>query len=145
MLDILIVDDSDSLRFILKAFFKGIGRCQEAVNGRQAVDKVRETLDKGERFDAILMDIMMPEKDGLEATRDIVALLEERGIPKEQRPKIIMLTCLNDPKNMLESQYLHGASAYITKPFERELLLETFANLGLTPLPLDIGDEGADA
>ncbi|MBU1003205.1 MAG: response regulator [Proteobacteria bacterium] len=143
MLEILIVDDSDSLRFILKAFFKDIGHCQEAVNGRQAVQKVVDALDRGQRFDVILMDIMMPEKDGLDATKDIMALLNERQVPEEQRPKVIMLTCLNDPKNMLDSQYLYGASAYITKPFERELLFETFANLGLAPSPLDAEAEEA--
>ncbi|BBD09599.1 putative response regulator receiver protein [Desulfovibrio ferrophilus] len=141
MLNILIVDDSDSLRFILKAFFKNIGHCQEAVNGRQAVARVKAALDKGERFDVILMDIMMPELDGLDATKAIVALFEERDVPKQDRPKVIMLTCLNDPKHMIEAQYQCGACSYITKPFEREILFETFANLGLMPNPLDGEDD----
>jgi len=143
VLEILIVDDSDSLRFILKAFFKNHGRCREAVNGRQAVEMVKKSLDEGPRFDAILMDIMMPEMDGLQATKTIMEMLDERDVPREERPRVIMLTCLNDPRHMMEAQYKNGASAYITKPFERDILFETLANLGLMPSPLDVEDAEA--
>lgn len=143
MLNILIVDDSDSLRFILKAYFKNLGSCDEAVTGLQAVERVRDALAAGKKYDVVLMDIMMPEMDGLEATKAIGELLDEENVLHEDRPKVVMLTCLNDPKNMIEAQYQNGAAAYITKPFEREILFETFANLGLIPNPLD--QEGEDA
>lgn len=136
VLKILIVDDSDSLRFILKAFFKGIANCDEASDGEQAVDMVRSSLGNG-AYDVIFMDIMMPEMDGLEATRAIIDMLEERGLEKSERPRIVMLTCLADSKHMLEAQYECGADAYITKPFERQILFETMGNLGLLANPLE--------
>ncbi len=136
MLRILIVDDSDSLRFILKAFFKNIGTCDEAVNGAQAVEMVRRSLG-GDGYDVVLMDIMMPEMDGMEATRRIRDLFDDENVQSEDRPRVVMLTCLSDSEHMVRAQYECGADAYITKPFEREVLLETLANLGLLPVPLD--------
>jgi len=138
VLKILLVDDSDSLRFILKAFFKNVGTCDEAANGQQAVELVRRSLDI-DLYDVIFMDIMMPEVDGLDATRQIVEMLDAEAIDYAERPKIVMLTCLSGSKHMLEAQYECGADSYITKPFEREVLFETLINLGLLPSPLDEG------
>lgn len=136
MLNVLLVDDSDSLRYILKAFLKEIAHCDEAVNGREAVTMVRESLESGKGYDLILMDIMMPDVDGLDATRRINTLLDEENVQPDCRPKIVMLTCLNDSKHMLEAQYECGAAAYITKPFERDILFETIKNLDLIDNPL---------
>jgi len=134
---ILIVDDSDSLRFLLKAFFKDVGRCDEAENGARAVEMVRESL-RGEGYDVVFMDIMMPEMDGLEATRRIRDLLDDENVPREARPRIIMLTCLSDARHMLEAQFECGADAYVTKPFDRAILFEMLANMGLMANPLDV-------
>lgn len=135
VLKILIVDDSDSLRFILKAFFKNVGICDEAVDGAQAVEMVRASLPAG-GYDVIFMDIMMPEMDGLQATRRIGEMLDDENVQPEDRPRVVMLTCLSDSRHMLEAQYECGADAYITKPFEREVLFETLGNLGLLANPL---------
>jgi len=136
VLRILIVDDSNSLRFLLKAFFKDVGRCDEAENGAQAVELVRESL-RGEGYDVVFMDIMMPELDGMEATRRIRDLLDDENVPREARPRIIMLTCLSDARHMLQAQYECGADAYVTKPFDRAILFEMLANMGLMSNPLD--------
>lgn len=141
MLKILIVDDSDSLRFILKAFFKDVGECDEAVDGAKGVEAVRATLDGGDGYDVIFMDIMMPDVDGLEATRQIKDLLDDENVQHEDRPRIVMLTCLSDAANMLTAQYECGADAYITKPFERETLFETLGNLGVMESPLRDEDD----
>ncbi|MCK9241430.1 response regulator [Desulfocurvus sp.] len=136
MLRILVVDDSDSLRFLLKAFFKDVGVCDEAPDGARAVELVRESLG-GVGYDVVFMDIMMPGMDGLEATRRIRDLLDEENVGYEARPRIVMLTCVSDSRYMLEAQYECGADAYVTKPFGRDLLFEVLANMGLVASPLD--------
>lgn len=140
MLKILIVDDSDSLRYLLKSFLKEVGVCDEAVNGREAVSRVRDSLDAGGLYDLVIMDIMMPQVDGLDAVRRIATLLEEQGVARECWPKIVMLTCLGDSKHMMEALYECGADAYITKPFERDVLFETITNLDLLENPLNVAE-----
>jgi two-component system chemotaxis response regulator CheY len=136
VLRILIVDDSDSLRFLLKAFFKGVGACDEAADGAQAVDRVRASLG-GAGYDVVFMDIMMPGMDGLEATRRIRDLLDDENVAYEDRPRIIMLTCVSDSEYMVKAQYECGADAYVTKPFDRAILFEMLGNMGLMSTPLD--------
>lgn len=82
----------------------------EADNGREAVDKAREHLP-----DLILMDIYMPEMDGLEATRQI----------KEEMPstKIIMLTVSEEDHNLFEA-IKSGAEGYLIKDVKPQELFE---------------------
>lgn len=84
---------------------------EEASNGLEAVTKLKA----GKQFDVILMDIQMPEMDGLEATRII---REELKI----NTPIIAITA-NAVKEELESYIEKGMNDYITKPFEEKTLL----------------------
>jgi CheY-like chemotaxis protein len=79
-------------------------RVETATNGRVAVEKVRAL-----EPDLVLMDVQMPEMDGLEATRRIRGELDRADLP------VIALTALamgGDRERCLES----GANAYVTKP-----------------------------
>lgn len=83
----------------------------EAINGKEAVKIV-----KNQRFDLILMDLQMPEMDGLEATRII------RNELKITTP-IIALTA-NALKNEIEKCMEVGMNDYVTKPFEEKHFLQ---------------------
>lgn len=107
---ILAVDDDPFFRELVpivsaEAGFPEVISC---ASGAQALD----LLDRSDRpFDCFLVDISMPEMDGIELTR----LLRTR--PAYRTTPIIMLTSLRDMKNM-DSAYRNGATDYITKPFE---------------------------
>jgi two-component system chemotaxis response regulator CheY len=81
------------------------------------------------------MDIMMPEVDGLTAVKKIRRMESAAEVPPERRAGIVMLSSLSDAKHMMEAQYECGADLYLTKPVERDTLLEALANLGLTVGP----------
>jgi len=84
----------------------------EAANGREAIERAREL-----RPDVILMDISMPEMDGLEATRQI-----KTEVPSA---RIVILTISEDDRNLFEA-IKSGAQGYVLKKIEPRAL---FGNL----------------
>lgn len=120
---ILIADDNKINRVVVRATFRGSDyRVLEAANGDDAVRLAREHLP-----DLILMDLMMPGMDGLEATRQLKREGETSRIP------ILMLTALNDTEDRI-SAFDAGVTGFLTKPFDRlELLahVRSYINLSL--------------
>lgn len=118
-LKILLVDDNATNRLIgSKLLTSGGHLVTLAKNGREAVDLASAT-----RFDAILMDISMPEMDGLEATRHIRKLAE----PLSAVP-IVALTAnaiIGDREKFLAA----GMDDYLTKPFRLADIQEKLAKL----------------
>jgi DNA-binding response OmpR family regulator len=105
-LTVLIVEDDDELREILQAEFELEGlTALTATNGSEAVTAVREL-----KPDLILMDLMMPVMDGIEATKIVKGNEETKHIP------IIMLTAAGNKEDIVAGLEA-GAIDYITKPF----------------------------
>jgi two-component system, chemotaxis family, chemotaxis protein CheY len=128
---ILIVDDSTSIRESFTDILSPLATCEVATNGQEAVDLVKRTINKGGRFDLVLMDIIMPEKDGLSAVKEIREFESSRGRTGADCLTIIIVTTIREPSRILVAQYECGADAYITKPFTRETVLQTLCNNGL--------------
>ena len=128
---ILIVDDSTAIRENFTDILSPLARCEVATNGREAVDLVKQTLNKGGFFDLVLMDIIMPEKDGLTAVKEIRHFEQSRCCKGAERLTIVIVTTIKHPARILAAQYDCGADAYITKPFTRETVLQTLRGNGL--------------
>lgn len=138
MLNFLIVDDSKYQRYIIELCLKEFGHCDQAEDGRQALKLFADALQAERPYDLVVLDILMPEMDGHAALKRINALQADR----EPRSKVVMLSSLDDPQNMMQAQFEEGADAYITKPFEDETLIEVLRSLELieNPLESDIED-----
>lgn len=105
---ILIVDDSKDSRLLLTAILKREGFIlQEAPDGRSVAEICKE-----EPPDLILLDIVMPHKDGYETCRELKNNLETQNIP------IIFLSAKDDTSDKVKGLDL-GAVDYITKPFDK--------------------------
>ncbi len=105
---ILIAEDEPHLREILCDYFRSKGVCpMEAEHGAKALE-----LAQTERFDAVLLDIMMPQLDGRSVCR---ALRRTQDVP------IVFLTALSDEEDTLLGYEL-GADDYVTKPFNLSVL-----------------------
>jgi len=114
---VLIADDEpDMLRF-LKSQLSTHYQVLEAVDGQQAVEKASQFLP-----DMILLDMMMPEKDGLQACREIREHTPTQGIP------IILLTARADEETKLAALSA-GASDFLPKPFSTTELHVRIKNL----------------
>ncbi len=109
---ILIVDDEPDIRNILNILLCADGfTVLEAANGKQAL----EVLQKNASIDLILLDIMMPEMDGVTACQEI---------RKYSMAPILFLTAKSQETDKM-SAYHSGGDDYLTKPFSQaELLLK---------------------
>ncbi|MFP4445593.1 MAG: response regulator [Desulfosudaceae bacterium] len=131
MQKILIVDDSASIRESFLEILSPLAECELAANGREAVERIREKQEQNKPFDLVLMDIIMPEKDGLTAVKEIRTYETESGKQPGESLTIVIVTTIKDPSRILIAQYECGADAYIAKPFTAETVLQTLSSNGL--------------
>ncbi len=121
-LRVLVVEDHPTNRFLMRQIFRRFGyEADFADNGRDAVITAAST-----DYDLIVMDLQMPEMDGIEATREIRASRDGRA-----QPRIIALTA-----STLQEQHQRcfdvGMDAVLTKPVRLEALFSELART--TPL-----------
>ena len=110
--NILIVDDAAFMRMMIKDILSknGYTVAGEAENGIKAVEKYNEL-----KPDLVLMDITMPDKDGIQALKDIKA--------SDPKAKIIMCSAMGQQAMVIESIQA-GAKDFIVKPFQPDRVLE---------------------
>jgi CheY-like chemotaxis protein len=126
-LSVLLAEDNAINALLSRTVLEKLGHRVTLVgNGAEAVRKVEESLEVGaERFDLVLMDVMMPVMDGLEAARAIRRLEAARGCPALP---IVALTA-NARKEDDEACLEAGMDRYLPKPFDRADLEEAITAL----------------
>lgn len=117
---LLVVDDDDRLRKLIKEFLGRAGFRVTAASNAAGADKLFEALD----FDLMVLDVMMPGEDGMAFTKRLRAKGGEAG-----RTPILMLTARDQTADRIEG-LSNGVDDYLGKPFEpQELLLRIEAIL----------------
>ncbi|MCL4179808.1 MAG: response regulator [Verrucomicrobia bacterium] len=114
---ILVADDEPDMRRFLASQLRSKYRVVEAVDGRQALQ-----VAQGRKVDLILLDMMMPEKDGLQVCREL------REQPATQAVPIILLTARVDEETKLVA-LSSGANDFLVKPFSTTELKVRVQNL----------------
>ena len=106
---VLLVEDEKRIRDIVRDYFgaHGLG-CDLARDGAEALDLLRD-----HDYDAILLDVLMPELDGFQVC---AAVRQNSPVP------ILFLTALGGEEDMLRG-YALGGDDYVTKPFSLAVLL----------------------
>ena len=110
--NILICDDAAFMRMMIKDILtkNGYNVAGEAENGQKAVEKFKEVSP-----DLVLMDITMPEMDGIQALKEIKKL--------DSNARIIMCSAMGQQAMVIESIQA-GAKDFIVKPFQAERVIE---------------------
>ena len=108
---VLICDDAEFMRTLLrdtleKANFEVVG---EAVDGKEAVEKYKEL-----KPDIVTMDIVMPLKSGIDATKEIITY--------DPRARVVMCSALGQEILVMDAIEA-GAKDFIVKPFKRERII----------------------
>ncbi len=109
---ILIVDDSSTMRRIMKLTLSRIGytNVEEAQNGAEGFSKAQ-----AKQYDCVITDWNMPEMDGLEMAKKL------RASPNYAKIPIMMVTTEGGKEEVLEA-LMQGVNSYIVKPFNEETL-----------------------
>jgi PAS domain S-box-containing protein len=111
-LKILLAEDNEVNQHLALLILDKLGYSADvAVNGIEVLDRVQER-----RYDVILMDVLMPEMDGYQATHEV-----RRRLPKDAQPRIIAMTAValeGDRRRCLDA----GMDDYISKPIDVERL-----------------------
>ena len=109
---ILICDDAAFMRMMIKDILvkNGYNIAGEAVNGVKAVEKYQET-----KPDLVLMDITMPEMDGIQALKKIKAI--------DANASVVMCSAMGQQAMVIES-IQSGARDFIVKPFQPDRVIE---------------------
>lgn len=116
MTKILVVDDAEFLRVRLTKMLSTDGyEVFQAENGVKAVATYKDI-----HPDVVLMDVTMPEMDGLAALKEIVGF--------DSKARVIMLTALGQESVVLEA-VKSGARDFIVKPFEHERVMKAITKL----------------
>lgn len=113
----LLVEDNQELRAFLRTIFSSTYRVVEAADGMEGWSKALKFVP-----DIIISDVMMPEKDGIEMTKELRADMTTSHIP------IVLLTAKTSIESKLEGLE-YGADDYITKPFSATYLKARVENL----------------
>jgi DNA-binding response OmpR family regulator len=104
---VLIVDDDATVRELVREILaKGGHEILEAANGAEAHERLA-----GAAPDIVLLDVMMPDLDGIALCREIRSAASTRNIP------ILMISALADSQTLRDA-LLFGATDYIVKPFD---------------------------
>jgi two-component system chemotaxis response regulator CheY len=127
----LIVEDDFLARSLFSTLLSEYGVCHVAVNGQEALDAVGRAFDEGDSYDLICLDIMMPVMDGQEALLQLRRMEELRDIKGLEMTKVIMVTAIDDSKNIIKAFRQGQCEAYLSKPLDRNKLLGHIRDLGL--------------
>jgi CheY-like chemotaxis protein len=120
-LHLLLAEDNTVNQKLALRLLERMGyRADVVANGLEVLEALQR-----QRYDVILMDVQMPEMDGLEATRAIV-----KRWPEEQRPRIIAMTA-NAMQGDREECLAAGMDDYLTKPIQVKALHEALERAGL--------------
>jgi two-component system chemotaxis response regulator CheY len=121
----LVVDDSAVIRKVARRILEELKfSASEAENGRDALDKCRMSMP-----DAVLLDWNMPVMDGFEF------MVQLRQLPGGDVPKVVFCTTENGIDHI--SRALHGgANEYIMKPFDKDIVMAKFQEVGLIAAPI---------
>ncbi len=117
MKTVLIVDDAAFMRISIKNMLtkNGFEVIGEAENGRVGVQKYKEL-----KPDMVTMDITMPEMDGLESLKEILAF--------DPVANVVMITAMGQ-ESMVREAIISGAKGFIVKPFKENTIVSALSNI----------------
>ena len=121
---ILLVDDFEMIRIMIRDGLKHLGftRIDEAIDGVDAIAKIKDSVAKGDHYAFVFCDWNMPNKTGLEV------VLECKSSEKLKHIPIVMVTANSEQEKVIQALKA-GATDYIVKPIAPDMLQKKVAKI----------------
>src|SRR5579871_2014833 len=129
----LVVDDDLITRIVLQEILSGYAEVHSCVDGKEAVLAFRRALDRGDPYDLVCLDVLMPLMNGIEALKLIRREEEIRGRYRPQAAKVIMATASGDG-DTIQQAFHELCDAYVIKPVD----VEEFTNVVGCLFPIQV-------
>ena len=120
MWKVLVVDDNAMNRALIIDSLDGLAECDEAINGKEAFKIFNKTFDD-KTYDIYLVDIAMPEIDGVKLIKLIRELEDFNKIPEKEKLPIIVVTA---NQSRLKEVFELGCHDYMLKPIDPDDLVD---------------------
>lgn len=120
---VLVVDDVLTNTLLKKTYLSSLGEIDTAQDGRTAITLFQEALTKGEPYDLVCLDIMMPVFNGHRTLKEMRRIEKEHQVPDKKHSIIIMVTALANQQTVVEALE-KGCDSYIAKPVRKDVLME---------------------
>ena len=127
---ILAIDDEFAALSLLVAIFSEYGACDAATNGHQALDMYHQAFLSETPYDLIVVDIQMPEVDGLEVLKKIVHSEKYSGAKPAKK---IVISADSSPHNVCMAGKFK-CEAFLVKPVRRDALMAKLDGMGYVRL-----------
>jgi len=134
---VLVVEDDPSIRDMLEKFLAPVARCDLAEDGVAGIIAVEQALDRGDPYDLVCLDLVMPNMDGWETLRRIRAM--EQSHARIPHVRVLILTARDSSQNMRKFLTSSTSEGFLLKPFRKSELFEAIRSLGLE---VDAGSSG---
>ena len=129
MLRTLIVEDEFTSRMILNTLLLRLGRCDVAVNGKEAIEAFAAALKEGTGYHLVCLDITMPGMDGHAVLKEIRQMERAAGLGSSQGVKVIMTTAHD--QGSIAGASRSKCDAFLLKPIAKTALMSKLSELGL--------------
>jgi two-component system, chemotaxis family, chemotaxis protein CheY len=130
-LKVLIVEDDAISRKMIEMLMKPLANKYDlAKDGLIAMDFFNKAVENGDKYDLVLLDIMLPEMDGQTLLQEFRKKEKQEGILGNKSCKIIMVSALSDAANIMEA-FKNQCDGYLTKPYDKNSLIKELKKLDL--------------
>lgn len=135
MLRALIVDDDPVTKRFLAEILAPFAACELAANGREGLDAFAQALRAGTPYDVIFIDVMMPAMDGHQALEAMRHLEHEQHVGPADAAKVIMVSAVDDSKNVYRAFFQGQALSFLPKPFTSDAVLAELRKFDIIDQP----------
>ncbi len=128
----LIVEDVHFLAMILERIIEPYSMVDYAKDGSDAIDKFSKAFAKGEPYNLVFLDLLMPKIDGFEVLSHVRKFENDFNLDEKSKSKIIVVSTFSDTENVTKARKA-GCDGYIAKPYRKDKVLKELRLLKLIP------------
>jgi len=131
VLNILIIEDARVNQEFLILALKPYAQCKAVLTGEAGLLEHKRSLEHGQPFDVVFLDINLPGINGLKTLELMRAAEDQYEVPDSRRARVIVTTVLDDDRTASRAFISGQAVSYMTKPFRARQIAEELRKLGL--------------